>query len=107
LFIVFDSLIHQWYTGLMDDRKRTLAAITVIIGFLVLVSVIVGVLMSGKKVLSPVPEDNAIKIIFVSPSPIPLPSATLTPTETGKPSAKATPKPTPKATPKATATPSE
>lgn len=62
----------------MDDRRRTLAAITVIIGFLVLVSIVVGVLVSGKKVLSPVPEDNAIKIIFVSPSPIPVVSATPT-----------------------------
>lgn len=62
----------------MDDRKRTLAAITVIIGFLVLVSIVVGVLVSGKKILSPVPEDNAIKIIFVSPSPMPVVSATPT-----------------------------
>ncbi len=62
----------------MDDRRRTLAAITVIIGLLVLVSIVVGVLVSGKKILSPVPEDNAIKIIFVSPSPIPVVSATPT-----------------------------
>ena len=55
----------------MDDRRRTLAAITVIIGILVLVSIVVGMLVSGKKILSPVPEDNAIKIIFVSPSTIP------------------------------------
>jgi hypothetical protein len=63
----------------MDDRKRTLAAITVIIGILVLVSVVVGMLVSGKKILSPVPEDNAIKIIIVSPSPIPTITPTLTP----------------------------
>jgi hypothetical protein len=53
----------------MDDRRRTLAAITLIVGFLVLVAVIVGVLVSGKKILSPVPEDSAIKIIFVTPTP--------------------------------------
>lgn len=52
------------------DRRRTLAAITLIVGFLVLVAVIVGVLVSGKKILSPVPEDSsAIKIIFITPTP--------------------------------------
>jgi hypothetical protein len=56
----------------MDDRRRTLAAITVLIGFLVLVSIIVGVLVNSKKVISPVPEDNAIKIIFVSPVETPV-----------------------------------
>ena len=54
----------------MDDRRRTLAAITLIVGFLILVAVIVGILVSGKKVISPVQEDtSAIKIIFVSPTP--------------------------------------
>ncbi|HUD19878.1 MAG TPA: hypothetical protein VMR81_05540 [Patescibacteria group bacterium] len=68
----------------MDDRTRTLAAVTVIIGVLVLVAIIVGVLVSGKTVVSPVPDDDAIKIIFVSPSQIP----TLTPTPTLAPSTK-------------------
>jgi hypothetical protein len=77
----------------MDDRKRTLAAVTVIIGILVLVSIIVGVLMSGKKVLSPVPEDNAIKIIFVSPSPMPVVSASPVLSPTASP--KVTPTDTP------------
>lgn len=63
----------------MDDRRRTLAAITVIIGILVIVSIVVGILMSGKKVLSPVPEDSAIKIIFISPTP--LPAVSVTPTK--------------------------
>ncbi len=54
----------------MDDRRKTLAALTVIIVGIVFVVIIIGVLLSGKKVLSPVPEDSAIKIIFVSPSPI-------------------------------------
>lgn len=53
----------------MDDRRKTLAAITVIVGFLVLVIAIIGVIVSGKKTVSPVPEDNAIKIIFISPTP--------------------------------------
>jgi hypothetical protein len=71
----------------MDDRRRTLAAITVIIGILVLVSIVVGLLVSGRQVVSPVPEDNAIKIIFVSPSTAPAATsaATLTPAPTKKP----------------------
>ncbi len=68
----------------MDDRTRTLAAVTVIIGVLVLVAIIVGVVVSGKTVISPVPDDDAIKIIFVSPSQVP----TLTPTPTLAPSTK-------------------
>lgn len=67
----------------MDDRTRTLAAITVIVGVLLLVALVVGVMVSGNKVLSPVPDDNAIRIIFVSPSPIP----TLTPTPLVSPTA--------------------
>lgn len=83
----FDSIIPQWYTEVMDDRRRTLAALTLIVGFLILVAVVVGVLFSGKKILSPVPEDNsAIKIIFVSPTLIQTPvSATPTGKPTGKP----------------------
>jgi hypothetical protein len=69
----------------MDDRRRTLAAITFILIVLILVSVIVGILITGKSVVSPVPEDNAIKIIFVSPStattPVPTIIATVTPTK--------------------------
>jgi hypothetical protein len=73
----------------MDDRRRTLAAITLIVGFLVLVAVIVGVLVSGRKVLSPVPEDDsAIKIIFVTPTPTQMP---LTVTPTVQPKATPTP----------------
>jgi len=69
----------------MDDRRRTLAAITVIIGVLILVSIVVGLLVSEKKVLSPVPEDNAIKIIFVSPSTIPTLTPAVSPVPTKKP----------------------
>lgn len=76
----------------MDDRNRTLAAVTVIVGILVLVALIVGVLVSGKKVLSPVPDDNAIRIIFVSPSPLP----TLSQTPSGTPSVSGKPTPTKK-----------
>lgn len=73
----------------MDDRRRTLAAITLIVGFLVLVAVIVGVLVSGRKVLSPVPEDEgAIKIIFITPTPTQSP---LSVTPTVKPKASPSP----------------
>ncbi|OGG11784.1 hypothetical protein A2Z00_01800 [Candidatus Gottesmanbacteria bacterium RBG_13_45_10] len=81
----------------MDDRTKTLAAVTVIVGVCVFVAIVVGVLVSGKKIVSPVPEENAIQIIFVSPSPI-----TATPTLTETPSPK-----TSKSTPNATDTPSE
>lgn len=72
LFVIeFDSFIAQWYTGIMDDRRRTLAAITILVGFFVLVALVVGVLFSGKKILSPVPDESAIKIIFVTPTAVP------------------------------------
>lgn len=71
----------------MDDRRKTLAALTVIVVSVVFVIILIGVLVSGKKVLSPVPEESAIKIIFVSPSPI----ITRTDTATVTPSIKATP----------------
>lgn len=53
----------------MDDRKKTLAAVTIVVGFILLVAIIVGLLVSGKKILSPVPDEGAIRIIFVSPTP--------------------------------------
>jgi hypothetical protein len=68
----------------MDDRSKTLAALTVIVGSVVLIVVVIGVVLSGKKVISPVPEESAIRIIFVSPSPSAVPSTVLTPTPTKK-----------------------
>jgi len=55
----------------MDDRKRTLAAITVLVGILILAIIIIGVIVSARRVISPVPEDDAIKIIFITPTPTP------------------------------------
>ena len=73
----------------MDDRRRTLAAITLIVGFLFLVAVIVGILVSAKKIVSPVPEDdNAIKIIFITPTPTQAPPSV---TPTVKPTVKPMP----------------
>lgn len=79
----------------MDDKRRTLAAVTLIIGFFVLVVVVVGVLVTSKKIVSPVPEDSGIKIIFVTPTP-PAKQDLASP---GTPSA------TVQVTPKATSTP--
>jgi undecaprenyl-diphosphatase len=58
----------------MDERRRMLAVLTVLIGVFVLVIVVIGMIISSRRVLSPVPEDNAIKIIFVTPTTTPLPS---------------------------------
>lgn len=93
---MFDSIIRQWYTDAMDDRRRTLAAISVIVGFLLLVAIVVGVLISGKKILSPVPEDDAIKIIFVSPTEVVTPTPSATPTPSPKSTTTKTPAPTKK-----------
>ena len=76
------------YTEAMDDRTKTLAAITVIVGVLLFVALVVGVMVSGSKVLSPVPDDNAIRIIFVSPSPLPTISPTPLTSPTATPKAK-------------------
>ena len=69
----------------MDDRTKTVAATGIILGLFLLI-VIVAVLLTGKKFLSPVPEEGAIKIIFLTPTPIGMasPSATLTVTPTIK-----------------------
>jgi len=53
----------------MDDRRRTLAAVTIVVGFLLLVALTVGLIVSRKKILSPVPEDSGIRIIFITPTP--------------------------------------
>jgi hypothetical protein len=67
----------------MDDRTKTIAATGIIISFFLFVVIIVVVMLTGKKVLSPVPEEGAIKIIFLTPTqgaPVASLSATLTPT---------------------------
>ena len=95
----------------MDEKKKTIAALTIIVGGIVLVVIIIGVLVSGKKVVSPVPDEGAIRVIFISPTPLVVatetPQVTETSRTTPKPTAKPTAKPqvTPTATPKATGTP--
>jgi hypothetical protein len=66
-----------------EDRSRTLAAVTVIIGAILLVVLVVGIVLTRNTLVSPVPESNAIKIIFLTPTP----SVTITPL--ASPSAKA------------------
>lgn len=63
----------------MEERRKTLVAVAIIVGFLVLVVVVIGSIISGKKIVSPVPEDSAIKIIYLTPTPTPLPSLSPTP----------------------------
>ena len=53
----------------MDDRRRKLAAIVLVVGFLLIVAIIVGVINSARKTLSPVPEEPAIRVIFLTPTP--------------------------------------
>lgn len=91
----------------MDDRRKTIAATTIIVGVGALILIVIGVALAGNKTVSPVPDEGAIKIIFVSPTPVVIasPSASLTPTKVATPTKKPTPKAT--ATPKPTASPTQ
>lgn len=80
----------------MNDRNKTLAAITIIIGFIVLVVAIIGAFVTRSKIVSPVPEEGSIKIIFSTPTPTVIPTIEITNTVT--PTKKVTPKPTAKPT---------
>ena len=53
----------------MEERTKTIAAISILIGIAALVLIVIGVVVSGKKVVSPIPADSAIKIIFITPAP--------------------------------------
>lgn len=65
----------------MEERTKTIAAIAILVGIAALILIIIGVVVTGKKVVSPIPENGAIKIIFITPAPsIPLPTATLSAT---------------------------
>lgn len=87
----------------MDDRRKTIAAITLIVLVLFFVALITAIFVLRKKpVVSPVPEEGAIRIIFVSPTTTPTPTTAATPTSTPKP--KVTVTPTPKPTPTKAAT---
>lgn len=53
----------------MDDRRKTIAALTIIAGIVVFVVIVIGIVLSSKKVVSPVPDTGAIRVIFISPTP--------------------------------------
>ena len=65
----------------MDDRRKTIAAITLITGIVILVVVVLGVVASAKKILSPVPDESAIRVIFITPTPVVASSPSAVPTE--------------------------
>lgn len=86
----------------MDDRRKTIAALTIIAGAVVLTVIIIGVFVSGKKTVSPVPDEGAIRVIFMTPTPVDIPTLEPTPTTTPKAAVKASATSTPKPTVKPT-----
>lgn len=64
----------------MEERTKTIAAIAILIGIAALVLIIIGIVITGKKVVSPIPTEGAIKIIFISPTIETTPTATVTAT---------------------------
>lgn len=67
----------------MDDRTKTVAATGILIAIVIFIVLVIGIIITAKRTVSPVPEEGAIKIIFVSPSPL-IPSVTTTPSVTPK-----------------------
>ncbi len=53
----------------MEERTKTIAAISILIGIAFIILIIIGIVATGKKVVSPIPTDSAIKIIFITPTP--------------------------------------
>ena len=53
----------------MDRKNRSLARLTILVGIVLLILVVVGIVVTNRKVVSPVPEDTGIKIIILSPTP--------------------------------------
>jgi hypothetical protein len=65
----------------MEERTKTIAAIAILIGIAVLILIVIGVVVTGKKVVSPIPDEGAIKIIFITPAPASImPTATVSAT---------------------------
>ena len=64
----------------MEERTKTIAAISILIGVAALILIIIGVVVTGKKVVSPIPSEGAIKIIFITPTSEPIRVATSSPT---------------------------
>ena len=53
----------------MEERTKTIAAISILVGIAALILIIIGVVITGKKVVSPLPAESAIKVIFITPTP--------------------------------------
>lgn len=70
----FDSRHKRPYHRFMDRRNRRLARFTILVGVLLLIFVVLGILITRKEIVSPVPEDSGIKIIILSPTPTEFPS---------------------------------
>ena len=65
----------------MEERTKTIAAIAILVGIAALILIVIGIVVTGKKVVSPIPDEGAIKIIFITPAPSPTaPTATATAT---------------------------
>lgn len=81
------------------DKKQLMTVVigTLIVGFLISFPIL---LFKGRKMVTPIPEESGVKVIFVSPKPSPTEEATSSATVTPK---KKEPTATPK--PKLTATP--
>lgn len=54
---------------MINDQRRTVAAITVILAGIGLAAVSLFLIFGRRGVISPVPEDSGITIIFISPTP--------------------------------------
>lgn len=68
----------------MGDRSKTIAALIIIVGIVLIATAGILRILGGNKIVSPIPDESAIKIIFISPTPVPIesltPSAVQTPT---------------------------
>lgn len=64
----------------MDDKRKTVMAVIVIIAFMAIIIISLAALLSRKNTLSPVPDEPAIRIIFITPTPVITISITPAPT---------------------------
>ncbi len=73
----------------MEDRKKTITAVALLLLCIFILLILAASLLFRKKTVSPIPDDMAIEIIFISPTlvpPVASPSALfLTPTQGKKP----------------------
>lgn len=53
----------------MDERKKTLAAVTVLVGIIIFIIIIIGVIVSSRNVVSPIPDEQVLRVIFITPTP--------------------------------------